>query len=367
MSSPPATRLRRPRLKSTLDHFVSEDGTLYILRPGADEDIAVHDASPAQQRLLDRLRDARDVAELRAEFEPELPVDEVLGQLLELGLLEDTADDDRLPAPDRERYDRQLAYFSEIASPGTSRAECQRRLADSRVTIVGVGGLGSWAALALACTGVGRIDLVDGDVVDLSNLNRQVLYGEADLGQPKAHAAAAALRRFNPGIDCRPVARRVESADDVRAIADGTDLIVGTADWPTFSIGQWINQAAFGAGVPWIGASQFPPLVRVGPTLVPGRTGCLDCQESVWRAAHPHLRELEAQGRLGSEVAASFGPACGLVGSLIASDAVHLLTGIAEPATLAAALVIDLRTAEVTREPVTRIDGCATCGRRVTA
>jgi bacteriocin biosynthesis cyclodehydratase domain-containing protein len=358
-----ARRYRRPRLKSTLDQLHGPGGTVYLLRPGA-KDVAIRDPSPAQLRLFGRLRVAPPIDVLREEFGGPggLPVDDVVAQLGALGLLEDAADDDVLADLDRERYDRQLAYFSEIGSAGTDRAAAQCALAAARVTVIGVGGLGSWISLGLACAGVGRLDVVDGDRVELSNLNRQVLYGTADLGRLKADAAREALARFNPGVACRAVPRRLESAADVAAAVDGADVVVGAADWPPLQIGHWINDACFAAGVPWVGASQFPPKVRVGPTYVPGRTGCLDCQEAAWRVAHPLLGAVAEQGALGAEVAASFGPACGLIGSLVAADVVHLLTGLAEPATTGRALLIDLRTMEVESEAVPRAAGCPTCG-----
>lgn len=353
--------LRRPRLKSTLDCFESSEGALYILRPGADEDLVIREPSGPERGLLEALERAAPVAELEARFGGAPALEEALYQLNELGLIEDVGDDVLLDADDRARYDRQLAYFSEIGAPGTSRAGCQRSLAASRVTIIGVGGLGSWAALGLACTGVGRLDLIDGDRVELSNLNRQVLYGARDIDQPKAAAAARAIQQFNPAVEVHPIARRLESTSEVRELIAGSDAVVGTADWPPFAIGQWINSACFAAGIPWIAASQFPPKVRVGPTYLPGESGCLHCQESVWRAEHPLLDEIAAQGCLQPRLSATFGPACGIVGSLIANEIVHLITGLAPPATAGTALLLDLRTAEITREPVPRIGGCPVC------
>ena len=114
------------------------------------------------------------------------------------GLVEDAGEYDVLTEHERGRYDRQLRYFADVAPDGLSAPDCQLRLRDASVLVLGVGGLGSWAALSLACCGVGRLTLVDGDEVELSNLNRQVLYSEHDIGRPKARVAAAAIERFNP-------------------------------------------------------------------------------------------------------------------------------------------------------------------------
>ena len=102
-----------------------------------------------------------------------------------------------LPRELRERFDRQLPYFAEAGEP----AAAQRRLAGSTVVVLGCGGLGTWALGALASAGVGRFVLVDDDTVELSNLNRQILYGVDDLGAAKVERAAAWLARFDPGAE----------------------------------------------------------------------------------------------------------------------------------------------------------------------
>ena len=91
----------------------------------------------------------------------------------------------------------------------------------------------------------------------------------------------------------------------------------------------------------------------------------MTCQEAQWHARHPLLKGVTEGGHLGSEVAASFAPACGLIGSLLASDVVNLLTGIAAPATLGEALLVDLRTLQVERESVPHVAGCPVCSEHV--
>jgi bacteriocin biosynthesis cyclodehydratase domain-containing protein len=259
------------------------------------------------------------------------------------------------------RYERQLRYFGDVAPPRTARADYQQRLKDARVVVLGLGGLGGWAAWALASSGVGTLVLVDGDSVDWSNLNRQILYRELDIGTAKAPAAARTLRAFNSAIRVEPVERMLASRAEVERVVRGADFVVDAADQPVHEIERWVNAACFSAGVPYLMMSQFPPLVRLGPTYVPGQTGCYACQEAGWRERFPLFDELAVHRSRRPSPAASFGPACGLVGSQVAIDVVHHLSGVCAPATLGTALTVDTRTMEIEREPVERRAECPVC------
>ena len=180
--------------------------------------------------------------------------------------------------------------------------------------ILGVGGLGSWASYALLCCGVGELVLVDGDHVEESNFNRQILYRERDIGRPKAEAAAEALAEFDSSCRLTAVARRLESVDAVREVVEGVDFVVNGADWPAHDIERWVNAACFDAGVPFITMSHSPPVARVGPLYVPGTTGCFACQERTYRDAFPLYDELVDQRRGRPSEAATLGPVCAFIG-----------------------------------------------------
>ena len=134
--------------------------------------------------------------------------------------------------------------------------------------------------------------------------------------------------------------------------------MVCTADWPVHEIGRWVNPACLELGVPHTSAGQFPPRVRIGPTFVPGRTACLECQECAVRRGFPLYDELVAHRRKHAPVAATLGAPSGLIGSLLAMEVIHSITGISEPATLGRGLVFDLRDFSSHWEPVEPDPGC---------
>ena len=359
-----ATRGGRPRLRRSIERFPASDGTLYLLQGGDGDALALPDLPDRQRALLAGLDGSRTLDGLTA-LHPELTADEVTGtleQLGELGLIEDAAaDSDWLSASDQDRYDRQLEYFGGLGGGQVARGACQARLREARVVVIGLGGLGAWALWALAAAGVGHLVGVDGDVVERSNLNRQTLYREQDVGQPKALAAARTIAAFNSGISFEPIPRRLESAGEVAALVRGADFVIEAADWPPYRLSRWVNASCAEAGVPHVGASQFPPLVRVGPTFVPGRRGCLDCLEQSARRRDPLFDELADWRQEADTLAATCAPACALIGAVLSGDVIHHLTGLAEPATLGASLLFDIRTFERRRQPVEPVPDCRIC------
>ena len=352
--------MQRPRLKTTTEVLTTPAGDVCLLRPSADADLVLEGAGERARALVTRLDGRASRSVLEAEFG-----EDAVGQLLDLldteGLLEDAGGYDDLADGERGRYDRQLRYFADLAPRGLSAPDCQRRLRDARVLVLGVGGLGSWAAISLACCGVGELTLVDGDTVELSNLNRQILFSEDDLGHPKAELAAAAIRRFNPGVSVVPVVRTLEIPAQVAAAVRGSSVVVDAADRPAHEIERWVNAACFEHGVPHITMSHFPPFARVGPLYVPGETGCFNCQERAYRRSYELYDHLVEQRRGQPSPAATLGPVCAFVGGQVALDVVHQLTGLCRPASLGAVRVFDTRTLELTTEPVPRDPLCEVC------
>jgi bacteriocin biosynthesis cyclodehydratase domain-containing protein len=359
----PLGRHRRPRLKSTVEVFPASDGDLYLLA-AEERHLCVRSVAPAQLALL-RALDGRPVDEVARDLAAgghrmaREDLEATIDQLMALDLLEDAGEDRSLTPGQVERFERQLRYFGDVADE--PRAALQRRLLDSHVVVLGLGGLGSWAAYALACTGIGRMTLVDDDVVELSNLNRQILYTEADLGRAKAEVAAERLRGFHSQLIVNGEARRLTSEAVIEELIAGADLVLELADQPMGLIGSWVNAACFRLGVPHIAAGQFPPHVRIGPLFGPGCSACYECQLTEVRREHPLFDELCGWRREHPSPAATFGPACGLIGSLLANEAVNFLTGLCEPATLGRMLQVDLRTLALSWEPIAPDALCPVC------
>jgi bacteriocin biosynthesis cyclodehydratase domain-containing protein len=349
----------RFRLEPSIELFPASTGDLFLLRPGEAGDLVIRQADAVDRALVEALAD--DAATLegltRACGGTRETVAEKLGALEHAGVLQ-AVDGERvaLPAGLAARVDRQLPYLAEHGDPGAA----QLRLRAATVAVLGCGGLGTWALGALAGAGIGRFVLIDDDVVELSNLNRQVLYGVADVGLPKADRAAAWLRRFDPGVDVAAHRRRIGGAAELRRLLAGADLLVQTADSPPYAIVRWVDEACRALGISYVLGGQRPPVLRVGPTIVPGRTACFTCRETALRREFPLYGELSALRDAAPPRATTLGPASGIAGALVALQAMHALLGRPVP-TEGRALLVDMRTLDTTWERWEPLPGCPAC------
>lgn len=351
--APAAGGAPRYRLRAALELFFASDGDVYLLRGGAGTEFVVRGPATADRELLRQLSagsiEVVDGSEAASRLRP----------LIEAGVVVPEPDVGALQGSDAERFVRQLPYLEDFGDPIAG----QQKLRDSTVAILGCGGLGTWSLGALASAGVGRFVLVDDDTVDLTNLNRQILYTVGDIGRAKTDCAAEWLRAFDPtaAADIRRV--RISGPADL-ADLDGCDALLLTADWPPYELARWVDHFAFTKGVPFITAGQQPPMVKIGPAYVPGRTACLTCHEAQLRRRYALYDELAQQRQRQPTAATTLGPASALVGSLVALEVMHLLLGHRPLATEGRSVVIDIRTLGFSWEQVEDDPACERCRYR---
>ena len=240
-----------------------------------------------------------------------------------------------------ERYARHI-MLREIGGPG------QKALKGAKVLVIGAGGLGSPALLYLAAAGVGTLGVVDDDVVDASNLQRQIIHKDQDIGMPKVQSAMLAVKALNPFVEVRPYQRRLDDA--TAAILDDYDLILDGSD--NFDTRYLVNRVAAKAG---------KPLISGAITQWEGQLSLFDpthgtpCYECVFpdRPAPGMVPTCAEAG-----VAA---PLPGVMGAMMAMEAVKHITGAGQ--TLRGRLMIhDALYAETRVFEITRRTDCPVCG-----
>ncbi|MCL2494929.1 MAG: HesA/MoeB/ThiF family protein [Oscillospiraceae bacterium] len=224
--------------------------------------------------------------------------------------------------------------------------EGQARLAGASALVIGAGGLGSTLLLCLAGAGVGRIGIIDDDVVSESNLNRQFLFTMADLGREKAFAAAERLAALNPHIQIVPQKQRVNEIN-APALVVGWDIVILAVD--NFEARLAVNKACCEAGITLIngGVDGFYGTLQI---VQPGVTPCLEC---LYGAAGPE-GQAEQLPSLGAPVA--------VVSSLMADAALVLLLGLLTPLGNDL-LCIDGESLSFARAEIARGSACPACGK----
>ncbi len=242
-------------------------------------------------------------------------------------------------------YNARQSSLPEVGTEG------QARLAAARMLVVGLGGLGCPAALYLAGAGIGRLTLVDGGKVELSNLHRQILFGTAEVRAPKALAAAARLRQHNPSVEI--VAHEGDlSASNARALVAGQAVVLDCTD--NFATRFVLHDACQALGVPLVQAAVH----RFEGTLDVFRRGTGGCLHCLWLGRTPADLET-AENCAGGPV---FGPAVGVLGVMQAAEAIKLLLGREGDAARQTRLINLLDNSQLTIERAARTD-CPVCGR----
>ncbi len=227
----------------------------------------------------------------------------------------------------------------------------QERLLAARALVVGAGGLGSSALLYLASSGVGRITIADGDTVDLTNLQRQVVHRVGSIGENKARSAAATLAGLNPEVRVEVLPERL-APEQLLGLAREADVVLDCSD--NFATRHAINEACVRAGVPLVSGAgiRFDGQVCVFDRRQPG-AACYHCLFPE-QASEPELRCAEA---------GVFAPLVGIVGAMQAAEALKLLADVGTPLCGQLLLWDGLR-AEARKLRVPRDPDCPVCARR---
>ena len=247
--------------------------------------------------------------------------------------------------------DEQLLRYSRHILLPEIGIEGQQRLLDAHVLMIGAGGLGSPAALYLASAGIGTLTICDGDVVDLTNLQRQIVHREAAVGQPKVASARDTLLAINPRVNINAVQERI-AGDRLAQLVAAADIVLDGSD--NFATRHAVNRACVAAR---------KPLVSGAGIRFDGQLAVFDlrsAQSPCYACLFPESAETE---EMRCAVMGVFAPLVGIIGAMQAAETLKILCGAGESLNgrllLLDALRMDVRTVKLQRDP-----GCAVCAGR---
>jgi molybdopterin-synthase adenylyltransferase len=245
--------------------------------------------------------------------------------------------------------DQDLLRYSRHILLNEFGVEAQEKCAASHALVIGAGGLGAAALMYLASAGVGRITVADGDVVDLTNLQRQIIHREKNIGVNKAVSAAEAMRNVNSRIEVVAVTNRLSPADLVQHVTSA-DVVLDCTD--NFATRHAINRAC---------VAHAKPLVSGAAIRFDGQITSFDLRapdSACYQCLFPDSPDAEEER---CAVMGVFAPLVGVIGAMQAAEALRLITGIGAPLTgrlqMLDARLMNWQTVKYKRDP-----GCAVCG-----
>ncbi|MDF4253660.1 TOMM precursor leader peptide-binding protein [Streptomyces sp. WMMB303] len=325
----------RPRIKQVHQPLALPGGRILIggTQFGVAQEIQ-DDEDGAVERVLVLMDGTRSVEQMCTEFGETHPhvdeecVREVVQALTDSGFVEDAGADPpaNLSAREVARYAPPRHFFSWIDTTARSSPyDIQSAIKSARVTVLGVGGTGSAVASGLVVGGIGALHVADFDRVEESNLTRQLLYSEAEIGKPKVTSAVARLRAMNSNVEVTGSEVRADGAESIVALMEGCDVFVLCADEPLPDLMRWVDQAARRTRTPWFMSLYTGPMTVVG-SFVPGETACWNClyKAEMQREHHAEGRPLSQGGRPNAVNAAG----ANISGQLCALDIQYHLAGL---------------------------------------
>lgn len=235
---------------------------------------------------------------------------------------------------DRIRFSRNIDFFGSMATVKQNKFSYQEKLRAAKVCVLGCGGLGTHILFDLVALGVHHLTILDFDKVELTNLNRQILYKESDIGAEKVGTAKRRLLEFNSHLDITAHAGRIGSTQDMTDIVRGHDIVICVADKPANYIAEWLNEACVAQEVPFV-TGGLDVRRSIFYSVIPGSSGCGACWLTSARQKNSLVNNISTMAKLHDityeHPAPAFVTLVAVTAGMIASEAVKIITGCQPP------------------------------------
>jgi molybdopterin/thiamine biosynthesis adenylyltransferase len=289
-----------------------------------------------------------------------------LETMKELKLIENVNQKTKLDDYMLQRWSRNYEFFNTMLTLEENKYTPQEKISKAKVCLLGCGGLGSHVLLELAALGIKDIVIVDFDTIELSNLNRQILYYEEDIGKKKVFTAKDRINKFSPTMNVKAVEMRISSTSDIEQVIKGSDLVICVADKPRNDIVTWLNEACCKQYIPFINGG-LDTRVATFYSVIPGATGCVECWRSSLAGDSLQSLVLNQDHEINIDYSGPAPALSALVSvttGVMVSEAIKLLTNVQEPTLVNKSKCFSFDTLEIiTAESWSRDPECKCCGR----
>lgn len=352
-----------PKLSSSVSVVPLGGGVVEFFKTNTRQQVRLRTQDDTILRLVNGLDGTRTVDEVASENGvTRQSAEALLSHLSRNGILDNIEPREDLDSYDRFR--RVVSFLQDFSHSHDHLVSMWNAMRSAYVLVVGLGAVGSWVACCLAQSGVRRMALMDPDVVELSNLHRQFGYRSRDVERPKVDALADALARYADDLEIERVMCGLDGSSLSRFGDRKIDLVINCADKPTVDqTSEWVGEFCMPRGIPHIvGGGYNLHLSLIGQTVIPGRTACVKCFERQLERDNEidpkRVKKLQVPNRK----VGSLGPLCSLNASMVAMEAIKVITGCTEPANVNRRGEFDITTMDVSYTAFDRLDDCEWCG-----
>lgn len=229
------------------------------------------------------------------------------------------------------RWSRNFDFFNALAPFGNSKYAYQEKIFNAKICLLGCGGLGSHILYELSAIGVKNITIVDFDNIELSNLNRQILYKEADIGKSKVYTAKERILEFNPIMEVNAIKTRITSSDDICSIIKNHNLVICVADKPRDKLINWLNIACIKENIPFINGGLN--LARASfYSVIPHHTGCVECWYNHINSTQKEVIDTDIEKEVDYRTPApALSALVSVATGVMVSEAIKIITNICPP------------------------------------
>ena len=353
-----------PKLNSTVSVVKIKDDILEFFLTNIRQQIRIKVEDDTILNIVSSLDGQRTIEEIANEYDVQV---DALASLLDFlrskGILDNV--DPKEDFPSYDRFRRVIHFLAEYSHSHRHLMSMWKQIQESCVLLVGLGAVGTWVAANLVQSGVKNIALMDGDVVDATNLHRQFGYTEKDIGKRKVDVLAERIISYSKDINVIKECRYLDAHS--LHVFDGIhiDLIINCADKPTVDITSlWIGEYCMERGIPHIvGGGYNLHLSLIGQTVLPGRSACLKCFQRTLEEENvidpTRVKKLCVKNRK----IGSFGPMCSMISSMVGMEAIKVLSGDIDPSNINRRGEFDIYSMDIKYKQYNRRDDCEWCGK----
>ena len=357
-----------PRLKPLVEYYSTNKKIYFFNKPGIA--IEMEDESRFIEyvcKLMDGKKTFLEIEQtLFLEFPKETPfLQELLTVLDNEYLLEDTLTHHHgnLSDYDLERWSRNIEFLGAHCKIDSNKYLLQQKIKSQNIVILGLGGVGSNVLYNLTAMGVSNITAIDCDLVELSNLNRQIIYNETDVGQPKATVAQKRISDFSPKANIKFITQKITSGEDIEQLLSKNDLVIAAIDHPRDKVMDWVNSACISKNSTFI-CGALDSHAAMCYTVIPQVTGCIECWKSNAKKSRFLFQDLIKKEHFNHSLSPNVAimPLISITAGIVANEALKIITGIGTPQSLGCVYTFDFLTSQVTTtESWEKNPACQTC------